>query len=171
MRKNERPRTEDPLHPVARMPELDATENDLSAGTVTDLLRLGQDAKRRTVDELIDRLIEERDPAWFERMLEAGPPGSCGPVRKSLHDGGASLPDVIRIKNGSKAAFHRSSPEERLSGIAGYFLAVAAARIHHGATISSRPREEVDGVLLDLASSAPAPWDEFLFHAVELARK
>jgi hypothetical protein len=49
--------------------------------------------------------------------------------------------------------------------MAAYFLAVAAALANHGALICSRTREELDPVLLDLATVLPGQWSEMLCRA------
>jgi hypothetical protein len=55
----------------------------------------------------------------------------------------------------------------RLAGTAGYFLAVAAGLAWHGEYLSSRPREEISEVLMDLAAVTPGDWNELLVKALE----
>ena len=54
----------------------------------------------------------------------------------------------------------------RLLGLAGYFLAIAAARVHHAASICSRSDAEVDDVLRDLVPALPDPWADLAARAL-----
>ncbi len=131
------------------------------------LLRLSLTGPTRPVDRLIARIEGARGLEWLARALEgAGTPGMADPRRALLH-GGATLGELIDLKEGAKArAGHRSDADEHLAGVLVYFLAVGAALLHHGRVISSQAREEVDAALSDLATAMPDEWAEFLARAV-----
>lgn len=140
-------------------------------GHVSRLLALGLRGPRRPVDSLLDRLAESDGPAWIEHAIRGldTPDAAGGSVRTLLLDGNhisGSLLQLITLKDRCKKAASGSRgglpPAEPLLG---YFFAIAAALAHHATPISSMPRADIDGVLLDLASVTPEPWTELLCRA------
>ncbi len=136
---------------------------DIPVDTATKLLRLGLGGRRRPVDDLIDRLHEADGAAWLSRALNAGPLHGIGAADAMLLEGKASVATLAAIKERSKVILERPRDrEERLAGLAGYFLSIAAGLRHHGKVIGGRGREERDAVFLDLAAAAPPAWSEML---------
>jgi hypothetical protein len=138
--------------------------------TATRLLRLGLSEPRRPVDDLIDRLGAADGATWLEGALERVL-GDLGSAREQLVEGRATIAQLASVKEHSQTLL-RAGPDadSRLAGIAGYFLALAAALRHHGHALSSRGRDELDAVLLDLATAAPSPFSELLSGATQAAR-
>lgn len=84
-----------------------------------------------------------------------------------LPEGAPSLDDLERMKDRAKAAgTDASTLEEALCATLAYLVCVAAALAHHGRTITSRPRAEMDRILVDLADAVPARWRTMLLRAV-----
>ncbi len=146
-------------------------EDDISAGdrpslalsTASKLMRLGFSRPRRPVDDLIDRLRQPDAAAWMDEALRSGPIADDGAPVALLVEGTATAEDLAVIKERSKTLLHTSGTgSQRLAGVAGYFLSIAAALRHHGVLITARSRDEVDPVLLDLAEAAPAPYGDML---------
>jgi hypothetical protein len=135
----------------------------LDDATVRRFLELGLAGPRRPVDDLVERLERHDGESWMQAVLEKGPPGLHGPATDLLVSGMATLEQLVSIKEKSKGLLRRDRETDvRLAGMLSYFLAIAAALVHHGAQISGRSREELTPVLLDLASATPSPWCELL---------
>lgn len=131
--------------------------------TVTRLLQLGLAGPRRPVDALVDRLSMPDGASWFTQSLQRHPLKNIGDAEATLVHGRADLVALERLKEASKRLLHDAINEnDRLTGLAGYFLAVAAALRHHNRIICSRSAEELHSVMLDLAAVAPAPWSDLL---------
>ncbi len=135
----------------------------LQGSTVTKLLQLGLAGPRRPVDALIDRLNASDGATWFSVALGRHPIKQIGDPVLTLVHGRADMTALERLKDASKRLLQDAiSENDRLTGLAGYFLAVAAGVEHHARNISSRPPTELHGVLLDLAAVSPAPWSDLL---------
>ncbi|MCC5786424.1 MAG: hypothetical protein JJU33_06975 [Phycisphaerales bacterium] len=131
---------------------------ELEAGTITRLFRLGLSGPRRPVDALIDRLGAPDSEAWLGRAMERAPRvGELELTGAMLR--GADADTLSRIKNTGKMLLADAGTEDqRLTGLAIYFFAVASALAHHDTVICSRTRDELHPVLLDLAAVCPDPW-------------
>ena len=145
-------------------PQSDPPNEPLTLHQATKLMKLGMIGPRRPADELIDCLARDRHGvAWLEKILEDGPLRDLGNARPLLADGDATVEQLIEIKNRSKRLLKEaSSVEERLGGVAGYFLSIAAGLRHHHARIGGKGRLELDQVMLDLAEFAPEPYSSLL---------
>lgn len=140
---------------------------DLHDNAVTRLLELGLAQPRRPVDALIDRLGATDGPAWFDRFLSTGPLAQTGDPVGALIDGAIQLDQLEAIKGASKALLAGAIAEDdRLAGLAGYFLTIAAGLAHHGSNLSSRSLGDLHPVLMDLASVCPEPWAQLLASAI-----
>jgi hypothetical protein len=138
----------------------------ISVSSASRLLRLGFAGPRRPIDDLIDRLSLPDGHGWLQNALTLQ--FGIGPdeIEDSLCRGNATLASTEQLKElGKKAIAQHATAESRMAAIAMYFLAVAAALVHHKRLIASRPREEVNDALLDLASAAPEPWAKLLGEA------
>jgi hypothetical protein len=139
----------------------------LTPADASRLLRLGMNDERRPIDDLIDYLNEAPTKDRLTGLLSHETFGLEEP-HKDLVDGQASAERLRDVKDMSKVLYKRGkNREERMTGMAGYFLSVAAALAHHQQRICSRNREELDQLLLDLAEVAPDPWSTLLNQATE----
>jgi hypothetical protein len=135
----------------------------LSAAQTSRLMRMANDSLSRPASRLIERIEMADGKDWFLRMLQDGPLARHGPALDTVLGGQASLEQLRELKGSSKRLFKRRlDPHDRLYGMAGYFLSVAAAWLHHGVIICSRSQAELADILLELATAAPPPWDSFL---------
>lgn len=148
-------------------PDHEGTLDDVAIGR---LLELGLPETPRPVDVLIDRLGRSDGPAWFDRFVIRGPLSEV-PEPSGLVTGvGLTLTAAESAKEAGKRTLNESSSEdERLGGLASYFIACAAALSHFNTTISSRPVTSLAIVLLDLAGAVPEPWNTLLEQAVVAA--
>lgn len=139
--------------------------SDLPLEAAARLLREGIGAPPRPVDDLIDRLLEPSGAEWLPAALASGPMRGMGEPALLLAGAGATLEQLEAIRRQSAAQVKSGPSEARLEGLAGYFLAVAAALRQHGTLITRRDRAEVNAVLLELAAAAPPPYCDLLREA------
>lgn len=134
------------------------------------LLRLGLLGPRRPIDDLADRLAEPGSSSWLDSMLEIGTTASIGQPRSVLITG-APVELLARIKDEGKRRYRAAETADgRLGGLALYFVAIAAALVHHRTNICSRSPDVLHGALVDLASAAPGAWSDLLTRAASTAR-
>jgi hypothetical protein len=144
----------------------DPDSERLTTAQATLLLKMGIMKPRRLVDDLIDRLRQPGGSAWLNRALESGPLRDRGSPAELFIEGKATLDQCGDIKEGSKHILRQATTsEERLGGIAGYLLSIAAALKHHQALLTSRERSDLNEILLDLAEAAPEPFARLLSEA------
>ena len=143
-------------------------DDDLTETGVTRLLNLGLGGLARPVDELIDRLLQHDGHRWLSAALRSWPLAAHGSPRRQLCEGRATVDELRSLKNESKDLLKRARDrEDRIVGLLGYFFSVAAALAHHGELITSRPREEVDPILIELAEVTPGAWSQMLSCATQ----
>ena len=143
-------------------------DQELTETGVTRLLTLGLAGPARPVDELIDRLLQNDGHRWLSSVLGSWPVAAHGSSRVQLFEGRAAVDELRSIKNESKDLLKRARDrDDRLAGLLGYFFSVAAALAHHGELITSRPRAEVDPILLELAEVTPVAWSQLLSRATQ----
>ena len=139
---------------------------DLTELDASRLLQLGLSGPRRPVDGLVERLSQLDGHRWLESALSRGPACTFEDPESALIHGGATLDQLKEMKEDCKSLMKQSRDQEtRLIALAGYFLAIAAAMAHYENCICSREREELDPILLDLASVAPGDWSNLLSRA------
>lgn len=145
--------------------EKSSDRRDLDPKTTARLLELGLSGPRKPADDLLERLERKEGRRWFSDRVLAGisEGGFENPDR--LAPGEATLEELIALKDWSKGEVSGSSGDRRLAGLAGYFLAVAAALVHYQKLICGRTRGELDPVLFDLATAVPSPWDDLFVKA------
>ena len=138
----------------------------LTPDTAVHLLEVGLTGPLRPVDRVIKRLHEADGEQWFTRAVaEAAEVTGCDVAR--LPEEAPSLDDLEDMKERAKAAgADASTVEEALCATLAYLVCVAAALAHHGRTITSRSRAEMDRILVDLADAVPARWRTMLLRAV-----
>ena len=157
--------------PPANEPPGATPPPSMPLGTATQLLRLGLTGPRRPVDDLIDRLGEPDGANWLIEALDQGVLAGLGSAVGQLAEGEATVEQLAEIKERSQSQLRTGlDRDSRLAGIAGYFLTLAAGLRHHGHALSSRSRDDLDPVLLDLATVAPSPFSELLSDATLVAR-
>lgn len=157
-----------PLTPSKSAPD----SSTISASQASVFLKLGITGPRRPVDDVIDQLRKDRSGQWLTGALQGGPIAALGSASGGasaadlLANGKATLEQCSAIKEKSKKIVkHAVSPQERLGGIAGYFISIAAGLRHHDVLLTTHDREELAGILLDLAEVAPEPYATLLSEA------
>lgn len=138
----------------------------LDGTAVARLLALGRERDLRPVAGLVDRLGHTDGATWFAQSVLDAIVAPWG--RPDELAAGASTPlERLRdLKDRGHALIERSDTfEDRLAGVAAYFLAVAAALVQHGERITRRDRARLDPMLLDLAAAMPEPWSGLLSQA------
>ena len=129
-------------------------------------LLLGLRGEERPLDRLIERLSRADGESWFRNALESIPDVKGRSPVEQLAEGWASVQELCAIKDRCKHLRARSSGEEDiLVSMLGYFLAVAAALVHHATVISGRSGKDLEPLLLDLATTVPEPWSDLLARA------
>ena len=137
----------------------DSSEDPARAPTraqASHLLRPGLNSGDRPVDGLITRLGQPDGGNWFHEQFEQVFLGDHGLSAAVLCEGRTTVDQLDSLKDASKRA--HQDPEQRLVGMAGYFLSAAAALAGHGVRITSRPMTDLEPVLLDLAEVLAEPW-------------
>ena len=159
-----------PSKPSASTPVPDSSS--ISASQASVFLKLGITGPRRPVDDVIDHLRKDRTGQWLSSALQAGPMTAVGSAAggasaaELLASGKATLEQCSAIKEKSKKIVKNAiSPQERLGGIAGYFISIAAGLRHHDVLLTTHDRDELAGILLDLAEVAPEPFATLLSEA------
>ncbi|MEQ8850961.1 MAG: hypothetical protein RIB32_04180 [Phycisphaerales bacterium] len=140
--------------------------SDVTATTAHRLLDLARSVSKSPIDRLIFVLKDSDkmgDPSELLRQFDLDDPAH------DLVAGHANLDDLIELKNRAKARLTVSKEEsDEAASALGYFMAVAAAAVHHGRFLSSRPAGEVIGVLERLAGILPAPYAELASRAARV---
>lgn len=127
------------------------------------LLGVGLGGDPRPIDELIAYLTSGIASKWLEFALDHGPMKGIGSARELLLEGRASAEQMRSVKEQSKRLLKKAAAsQERLAAMAGYFIAIAAAVVHHRTIPSDRPYADIRDVLIDLATALPDPWSEML---------
>lgn len=146
--------------------DVNASFAQLDSSSATRLLKLGISGPKRRVDPLIERLRSTAGKAWFAGMLKRPPFAGLREPVEQLVQGRASLDEIVAFKDAGKQAVTTApGADAELTGVAAYYLAIAAAMAHHNSLISSVNRPELDAVLLDLAEVLPSPWSELASRA------
>ncbi|MBL0922410.1 MAG: hypothetical protein IBJ10_09825 [Phycisphaerales bacterium] len=132
------------------------------------LLSLGLGGPSRPVARLLTRVSANDGREWLAGALRRLPLQGADPIA-ALRDGQAGVQQIVAIKDRSKRLAAGENDDDTLVGTLGYLLAAGAALAHHGASISSRPADELAGVLLDLAQTLGPEWEPMLARAAILA--
>ena len=137
--------------------------DDLPVDRAGRLLALGLGGGTHPLEMLVERLEANDGSEWLATRLAGGACAGLGRPRPLFTGPDTNLDTLRRIKDRSKElATHAKDPDERLGGIAAYFLAIAAAARHHDTMISSQNEAELASQLLDLATVMPSPYTELL---------
>ena len=130
---------------------------DLNDARVSKLMRLGIRSTPRLVEQLMER-VDRGGGAWLDSLL-------AEEEIATLADA-SSLDELRASKNrGKEQLAAASDQDDRSRATLQYFLAIGAALYQHGALITSRPRAELEPILLDLAATLPDPWSRWLGRA------
>lgn len=125
-------------------------------------------------DRLAERLERAEGPAWLRRALAGAPFDALqNPEHELAHaPTAAGLEALNALKEAGKRHFESAPTDDgRLVGTLAYFLAVAAARVHHDATISSQPPLEMAPALERIAAALPPPWVDLAAEAAVRLRR
>ena len=144
------------------VPDPDSFDNTM----LTGLLRIAFTPSKRPVDHLIDRLQQSDAKTWFDGALAGGVIARAGDPADLLIEGDADAAMLEALKGKAKTAFGQAADaDSRLRGLLHYLLVIAAGLDHHARLLSTQPRGEISAVLLELALSLPAPWNDFVAEA------
>lgn len=149
-------------------------DHDASAAVTPDqaarLLGIARHGPRRPVDDLIDRLRRPDGGAWFERTLDGFLGATLSETAHALERGRIGTIPLVAAKEAAKTRMvNAPSREAALEATACYFGVVASALAHFGEVITSRGREELDPLLIDLSDAAPPGWSSVFRRAAEAA--
>lgn len=141
----------------------------LDPAVAQEMLKMGVSDARRPIDRLIERLRGADGPAWLLDTLKQPAWGVAGDPEAALAKGGMSLESLDQLKERCKqAAFTDQDGSRRIIATGGYYLAIAAAAVHHSRLITSLPAEELATAMLDLGEALPEPWTSMLGRAALL---
>ena len=112
------------------------------------------------VERLVDRLLSVQGPQWFERGLAEMLIPRAQLTRRALLDGSADLPGLKALKDAAKSHRRdsRGVEEMELLGVAGYFVALAAALDAHARLLTARPPGDVTRAFGQLLEALPSDW-------------
>ncbi len=133
---------------------------------VERLFQMGITTPQRPIDHLVQRLSGPGSGTWLGEALRLPQVGCKGDPETGLARGKLNIREIDDLKERCKlAALTNGDPHIRLASTAGYYIAIAAAAVHHHRLISSQPRDELSSMLLDLGSVASEPWATLLGQA------
>jgi hypothetical protein len=151
--------------PDSNQPPIPDAEH-FNRALVSGLLRIAVDEKQRPVDHLIARLAQSDASSWFDGAIRMESVSNDGDLQAMLIAGDADLERLNSMKDAAKKIFSTATEsDQRNTGLLHYLLVIAAGLEHHGQLLSSQPRGELSAVLLELALSLPAPWNDFVAEA------
>jgi hypothetical protein len=94
--------------------------------------------------------------------------GSGDRAESAMLQGDASLDQLLAWKARAKLKWQSSVGDaSRGEAILVYFLCIAAGLAHHGHLISSRPQNEVEEHLINLASVIPPRWERLITRSLQ----
>lgn len=141
----------------------------LDPGVAQEMLRMGVSDARRPIDRLVERLRSPGGPEWLLDMLRQPIWSIPEDPDNAIARGRMSLAGLDGLKERCKlAAFSDPDSNLRLAATGGYYLAIAAAAVHHNRLITSLPQDELANALLDLGEALPEPWTALLGRAALL---
>ena len=141
----------------------------LDPALANEMLKMGVSDARRPIDRLIERLNAPGGPAWLVDTLRLPVWAMREEPEVALARGRLSLAALDTLKERCKqAAFTDPDSNLRLAATGGYYLAIAAAAVHHNRLITSLPAEELATAMLDLGEALPEPWTSLLGRAALL---
>ncbi|QOJ00177.1 MAG: hypothetical protein HRU70_06620 [Phycisphaeraceae bacterium] len=140
---------------------------DLAQPLVSRLLEMAISTPDRPLDRVISKILAPNGHAWLTDALRcpAGLPIPSAP-ESAFADGSLPLDTLKAIKDRAKPlALSSHDPQTRLAATASYYVAIAAALVHHRTLITSQPAAELVAALADFAEAAPEPWSRLLGQA------
>jgi hypothetical protein len=140
--------------------------DNISEEQASLMLKLGLPGPRNAADDLVNFLESLEGPAWAARVIEEPPFNANRAATASLFTSKVPLESLQALKEAGKEMVKRPTTRSvYLAGLAAYYLAIASALLHHGQVITRTPRAELNQILIELASVAPAPWRELFVAA------
>ncbi len=145
-----------------------ATEkyDDISPQRASSMLRLSLHGPRNAADDLVEHLESQDSIKWLTDVWAVPPLSRFTCNSEGLLAGQASLALLNTLKDQGKEMVKR--PLDRagyMTGLTVYYIAIASALTHHGASITRTPREELKQILIEIASVCPAKWRELFEQA------
>ena len=131
----------------------------IGAEQVSRMLRLGIRGRPRPIDSLLDRLAADDGAAWLGQVLSDESMACLASLPSPDEDHDVTLEQLTAIKEACKSTVLRTKAREgSLRAIVGYFFSVAGALALFRMNISSRGIDELEPILIDLASVTPPDW-------------
>lgn len=134
-------------------------DGPVEADQASRLLRVGLRGPARPVDRLLDRLAEEDGAKWLHGVLSDG---SLDLLASATVDRGGADITLDALKSlkeiGKTSAMRADTRDATLRAMVGYFFSVGTGLAMFRENISSRSAEELDPILMDLASVSPPEW-------------
>mgnify|MGYP001252750101 CR=1 FL=1 len=135
------------------------------------LLRMGLHGPRNAADDLVDELEQCDGARWLESQFRRAPFAELPRVSAALLNGEAGVDAMKALKERAKEIVKKpASREAYLAGLAAYYLAIAAALVHHRTRITRQSAHELEHVLQELAAVTPLPWSELLANGATAAK-
>lgn len=151
-------------------PTHDGPYDGITQERASSLLRMGLHGPRKAADDLADELEQCDGTRWLETQFRRSPFVELPHAGKAILSGEAGLEALTALKERSKQIVKKPATREAyLAGLAGYYLSIASALVHHHARITRQSKEELSQVLQDLAAVTPQPWSDLLLSAAKLA--
>jgi len=134
-------------------------DGPVEADQASRLLRVGLRGPARPVDRLLDRLAEEDGAKWLRGVLSDDPLGLLASATADRAEAGITLDALKSLKQiGKTSAMRADTRDATLRAMVGYFFSVGTGLAMFRENISSRSAEELDPILMDLASVSPPEW-------------
>lgn len=140
--------------------------DDISQDQASAMLRLGLPGPRNAADDLVNHLESADGVAWLRGLFSNEPFSLLKVTQAQILGGSMSLESLTMLKDRGKEMVKR--PQTRsayLAGLAAYYLGIAAALRDHKACITRTPREELNQILIELASVTTDQWKDLFMQA------
>ncbi len=143
----------------------------ISSLHVSRLLELGFSRERQPIDGLLARLRGPRGAAWLRATLQGGRLGPSADLDAITSPQGVSISLLRALKDRANVLLKDPAKRENLhAGMAGYFLAIAAAIAQHGELLTQQPCEKIAPILRKLSTVVPEPWGPIFRCALDSPR-
>lgn len=131
----------------------------IGAEQASRMLRLGIHGPPRPIDRLLDRLAADDGAAWLSEALSDESTARLASLPSVGEEHDVTLEQLTAVKEACKStALRTHAPDVSLRAMVGYFFSVAGALALFRTNISSRGNDELEPILIDLASVTPPDW-------------